>query len=141
MGLTARFSNPVSPGQSPETKSDLAECDQYVIESGQIGRQKQVRLGEREVLKLVSQYIEGLSVPELVERWGVHRTTVLDHLERQGVPRRATKRRLSDAQVAEAAELYRAGSSLASLGRQFRVSATTMSKELKAVGVPSRSPR
>ena len=122
-------------------KSDLAECDQDVIDSGKTGRQKQVRLGEREVLKLVSQYLQGQSVPELVERWGVHRTTVFDHLERQGVPRRATKRRLSGAQVVEAAELYRAGSSLATLGRQFRVSPTTVSKELKAAGVPIRSTR
>lgn len=79
---------------------------------------------------MAEEYRAGDTVPMLVERYGVHRTTILGHLERMGVPRRAQKRKLTDAQVKEAKRLYRLGLSYAELGRKFGVSGDTVKKEL-----------
>lgn len=79
---------------------------------------------------MAEEYRAGDTVSVLVERYGVHRTTVLGHLERMGVPRRANKRKLTDAQVAEIRRLYRLGLSYAELGRKYGVSGDVIKKEL-----------
>lgn len=88
------------------------------------------RLSEGELEKMAEEYRAGDTVPMLVERYGVHRTTILGHLERMGVPRRANKRKLTDAQVKEVRRLYRLGLSYAELGRKFGVSGDVVKKEL-----------
>jgi hypothetical protein len=50
--------------------------------------QHQVRLSDAEVDELVADYAGGLNVSLLVRKYAIHRTTVLDHLERRGVARR-----------------------------------------------------
>lgn len=79
---------------------------------------------------MAEEYRAGDTVAVLVERYGVHRTTILGHLERMGVPRRANKRKLTDAQVKDMKRLYRLGLSFAELGRRFGVSGDTAKKEL-----------
>jgi hypothetical protein len=61
------------------------------------------------VERLVAAYEEGNSVAQLVARFNVNRTTVLAHLDRNGVPRRQTGPKLSAKDVAQAADLYRDG--------------------------------
>ena len=79
---------------------------------------------------MAEEYRAGDSVPVLVERYGIHRTTVMAHLEKMGVPRRAQKRKLNDEQVKELKQLHRLGLSYAELGRRFGISGDTAKKEL-----------
>lgn len=96
---------------------------------------KQVRLTNDEISQLVEDYKSGHSVKDLVDKWGIHRGTVADHLNRNNVNTRPATRKLTNAQVTRAAKMYRAGKSLAKLGTHFDVSPTTMRKELHSYGV------
>ena len=89
------------------------------------------RLSEGELEKMAEEYRAGDAVPMLVERYGVHRTTILGHLERMGVPRRAQKRKLTEAQVKELRRLRGLGLNYAELGRRFNVDPETVKKELR----------
>lgn len=88
------------------------------------------RLSSDEIDLLVADYQSGYTVPKLVARYQIHRTTVLSHLERRGVPRRAHRRKLNNAQVEEIRKLRELGLSLAELGRQFEVDPETIRREL-----------
>jgi hypothetical protein len=57
--------------------------------------QTQRRLSAEQVDQLVAAYQAGKTVRELASQFDLHRTTVLAHLERQGVSRRASRRKLT----------------------------------------------
>jgi hypothetical protein len=103
--------------------------------------QKQVRLSRGQVTRLVGEYQAGRSVAELARLYHIHRTTVLDHLKRAGVPRRFTRRKLTDGDVQAAAELYGQGLSLAKVGKKFGVDATTITREFRQLHVTIRPRR
>lgn len=102
--------------------------------------QVQRRLKPTDVDALVAMYESGSSVPVVAETLGINRETVMIHLERRGVRRRANLRKLSDEDVHVAAGLYGAGASMLSLTSQFSVDATTLRRELVSVGVKLRNP-
>jgi hypothetical protein len=104
-------------------------------------RQTQIRLGRADIARLIAAYAEGNSVLQLAVRFKVHRTTVLAHLERNGVPRRRMGPKLSDEDAYEAAVLYRDGLSLEVIGRRFLVAPDTIGKALRRVGVQIRPRR
>ncbi len=104
-------------------------------------RQEQRRLDPGQVRELVAVYVGGSTVPELEHRYGVHRTTVLAHLNRAGIPRRPQQRKLSDDQLREAAALYARGLSTVAVGRHFGVAAETVRKALHRGGVSVRPRR
>ena len=104
-------------------------------------KQVQRRLPVDSILELVRAYEVGATVPDLVERYGIHRTTVLAHLERQGVPRRPNRFKLTEGQLAEASQLYAKGWSLIPLGKRFGVDDGTMRKALLREGVMLRPRR
>ncbi len=140
MVLTARFLNLSAPRQSSVESSDLTECDDLPSDSVRTKVQAQRRLDPDSIQALVSDYLSGQSVRQLTETWDIHRTTVLDHLERNNIPRRPTVRKLTDTQLKEAADLYRAGNPLKTLGAKYSVDPQTVSRELKKVGVQIRPP-
>ena len=135
MGLTALFSNPETPGHDLESSLYLADGEQYLA-AGEVRepRQSQRRLEEADILNLVAQYIEGSSAAELARIWGVHRNTVVAHLDRHGVTRRP-KRKLTAAQIRAAAKSYEAGTSLQALGDQLSLDKNTIGRELKKAGI------
>jgi DNA-binding CsgD family transcriptional regulator len=94
-----------------------------------------------QILELVQQYVAGSSVPQLAEQFNINRTTVLNHLERRGVPRRANLRKLTDEDIAEACRLYQEGRSTKQLGPQFGVDPETVRKALHKKGLRMRSRR
>jgi hypothetical protein len=51
-------------------------------------RQHQRRLRQDELDHLVADYLSGVKVKELAERYRITRQTVLEHVRRQGLPRR-----------------------------------------------------
>jgi lambda repressor-like predicted transcriptional regulator len=75
-------------------------------------------------------------VKDLAIEFGVHRTTVTQHLRRNGVALR--RRGLDDQQIDQAVHLYRQGWSLARVGARLHVDAHTVRTALRARGVPTR---
>lgn len=88
-------------------------------------------LSEEELDQLCSAYVGGATVRELVDTFGIGRTTVLDHLKRQNIPRRAHKRKLTDAKVSKALQLYRSGMSMNEIARRYQVDSNTSRKEFR----------
>jgi DNA-binding CsgD family transcriptional regulator len=99
-------------------------------------RRRQHRLSPKQVLDLITAYGSGVAVNELAERFSIHRSTVLDHLNRVGIPRRYSA--LSLDQIGEATQLYRAGQSLRELGLHYRVHASTVRTALLRLGIKLR---
>jgi DNA-directed RNA polymerase specialized sigma24 family protein len=99
------------------------------------------RLPAEQILELVQRYREGAPVRELAAVFSINRTTVLAHLERQGVPRRPNVTKLSPADIAEAARLYASGLSTVKIGAHFGVDAETVRKALHKAGVRLRPRR
>jgi hypothetical protein len=89
-----------------------------------------------DVVSLVDGYRAGATVKELAVEFGIHRTTVTQHLRSNGVALR--RRGLDDQQVEQAVHLYRQGWSLARVGARLHVDAHTVRVALRARGVPMR---
>ncbi len=82
---------------------------------------------------------EDAEIDDLAERFGIGRSTVMLHLQREGVPgRRWPGRTLSDEQLQEAGELYISGIDLIAVGEQFGVDRRYLSKALRAAGFTIR---
>jgi hypothetical protein len=112
--------------------------DSRVSDRSRPARQVQRRLYTDEVLRLVSAYTQGDTINELATTFGIHRTTALVHLERQGAPRRSgTVTR----NINEATRLYEDGWSLARVGEHFAVDGETVRRPLRAAGVTLRPRR
>ena len=69
--------------------------------------------------QLVGDYLDGMSVKSLAERYGIHRATVFSHLRRRNVPSRRTGLCLDE--KAEAVRLARAGVSMRAISRRMGV--------------------
>lgn len=83
----------------------------------------------------------GAQINELAQRFGIHRATVIDHLERAGVPgRRRQGRTLSAAEVVEAGRLYEQGCSLLEVAGRWNVDRRYLSAALRSAGFAVRPP-
>ena len=104
-------------------------------------RQRQRRLGPDEVLEMVGLREAGSEIDALAVRFGVHRTTVMNALQRAGVAgRRAGHRELTPERLVAAGRLYETGVTLAAVGEQFGVDRRYLRRELPKVGFPMRRP-
>jgi DNA-directed RNA polymerase specialized sigma24 family protein len=92
-----------------------------------------VALSDADVEALVEAYRAGATVYELATRFKIHRTTVSQHLHRQGVTLRRVG--LDDKQCQQAVRLYCDGNSLARIGARLGVGAGTVHQALRARGV------
>lgn len=95
-------------------------------------------LDEDQVSQLVLEYLGGDLVSTLAARYGLHRTTVNEHLRRRNIPMRA--KGLLPFQAGESVLLYEEGYSLASIGRHFGVSGNTVKNVLIKSGIRLRGP-
>jgi DNA invertase Pin-like site-specific DNA recombinase len=89
------------------------------------------------VTELVASYQAGTTVNALARTYRIDRTTVLEHLRRQGVQRRHP-RRLQQADIDKAVKLYGEGASLDSVALELRIGATTVRRLLNKAGVEIR---
>jgi len=94
------------------------------------------RLDPESVAALVAGYRAGATVYELAERFKIHRTTVSDHLYREGVKMRGVG--LDLAHVERAVSLYDQGWSVARIGSQLGANGGTVWRALRAQGVQMR---
>ena len=144
MDLLGRYSNPLD-GPIPTLLFEAAELRERLqltpvgrgatVEDRQ-PRQHQSRLRPDELDHLVADYLSGVKVKELAERYRITRQTVLEHMRRRSVPRRHP--RLGPDEVNEACDLYLSGKSLADIGAVFSVDPGTVRRALTKVGVPMR---
>ncbi len=86
----------------------------------------------------MAEYEAGADMRDLAARWGVHRTTVADHLRRAGIELR--RQGLSHEQLSEAARLYGEGWSLQRLAEHYGCDDETVRTSLKRAGVRMRRP-
>lgn len=85
-------------------------------------------------------YEAGSSVPIVAQSFGINRETVLLHLQRRGVRRRANVRKLTDEDARVLASRYEAGDSMDSLASHFGVDPTTLRREFVSIGATIRRP-
>lgn len=107
---------------------------------GQLSNPVQRRLSRGVVDELAHLYEEGVSIHALARRYGVHRTTIIAHLDRRGVPRRVA-RKMTDSLIARASERYSEGLSVADFASEFGVHARTLAREFRRAGTPIRARR
>ncbi|MFV0318577.1 MAG: hypothetical protein ACK5O2_16645, partial [Microthrixaceae bacterium] len=93
----------------------------------------QTFLTAAEVDALVGDYLAGMSVKALAERYGIHRATVFSHLRRRNVPSRRPGLGLDE--KAEAVRLARAGVSMRAIGRRMGVDRKAVRAALVEAGV------
>jgi DNA invertase Pin-like site-specific DNA recombinase len=86
--------------------------------------------------ELVALFKQGVSLPELVERFGVYHRTVMAHLVRRSVP--MPTRGLKREQTPEAVRLYEDGMTLTEVGLRFGVSQQAVRRAVAAEGVEIR---
>lgn len=97
----------------------------------------QTFLSAAEIDQLVGDYLTGMRIDELAERYGVHRATVFAHLRRRNVPRRTVG--LDEAEGADAVRLYRSGMSLRAVARQIGVDRKRVRSVLETAGINVRT--
>lgn len=100
--------------------------------------QRQKRLTSIEGDELVQAYESGLTVYELADRFGCHRTTVSGALKSHGV--RMRRLPLTEEQTEEAVRLYDSGLSLAKVGERVGANAETVRQRLLERGIVLRNP-
>lgn len=103
--------------------------------------QKQRRLGEVQIDRLVADYLAGQAVTQLTRAYGIHRSTVIENLQRRGVHSVRNGRPLKNDQVAEAGRLHATGMSLVTVAAEFDVDAGTARREFIRAGIATRPRR
>ncbi|KJF18060.1 helix-turn-helix domain-containing protein [Acidithrix ferrooxidans] len=100
-------------------------------------QQVQNRLTFEQITELVADYQDGSTILDLVETFGIHRTTVLRHLKYKQIPRRRS--RMNQIEIEKAVRLYTLGQSCESIAFELRVGASTIRRALKKAGVELRN--
>jgi hypothetical protein len=99
----------------------------------------QTRLAPAQVLELLAEYVAGVPVRVLADRYGVARQTVTEHARRANIVVGAKV--FSDAEVAEIVAAYRSGEGMGSLGRRHHVNSVRVREVLVEAGMPIRRQR
>jgi hypothetical protein len=101
----------------------------------------QRRLRAADVDSLVDGYRAGATIMELAGRFSISRTTVMAHLNRRNVKRRAATKEWDADALSRAARSYAGGSSLAYIGAEFGIDPQTVANRLRNAGIPIRPRR
>ena len=119
-----------------ETADWPARSVQTNCKTGPLLHQAQKRLDPEQVARLIADYRAGELVNDLVNAYGIHRSTVLDHLKRQGVRRRRSRLTIPD--IEKIVGLYASGESVETIAVELRIGATTVRRALVKAGVELR---
>jgi len=102
-------------------------------------RQRQRRVTEAEVTRLVARYAQGATTYELAAEFGCKRATVASTLRRAGVELNASRRlRLDDGLLIQVTELRSLGLSIREIARRTGVSRTKVDRYLRCGDYPQR---
>ena len=100
--------------------------------------QRQTRLDEDAIALLVESYAQGETVRALAGRFGLHRTTVMKHLENHGALRRHPQPMLSPGEIRHAVRIYAGGATVATVAGYLSMSRETARRALIGEGVRMR---
>ncbi len=104
-------------------------------------RQHQQRLTPAQVEELAALRRSGSEINDLARHFGIHRSTVMNHLNRAAVPqRRRQGRTLNADQIKAAGRLYASGLSLIEVGERFNVDKRYLRRVLPEAGFTLRPP-
>ncbi len=104
-------------------------------------RKRVRRLTVADVDELVEDRKAGAQIASLAQRFGIGRTTVMEHLRRRGVqPQRWRGRTLTPDQLHEAGEQYRSGQNLAMIGDELDVDRRYLRRALRSADITIRRP-
>ena len=99
------------------------------------------KLAKEAVAELVLAYRSGASVNQLATTFGIHRSTVKDHLRRAGVEiRPGQPPKLTEIMKDEVVELYKSGLSIRKIAVRFGVTDNPVHHALKERGAQMRVP-
>jgi transposase-like protein len=132
--LSSLFKVLDSKDQWPVRPSPPSNCKAEAL-----NYQAQKWLTPEEIVGLVEAYPGGSTIKDLAATYGIHRWTVLEHLKRQGVPRRRSK--LSQVDIDKAIDLYRLGHSMQSIAETIGSNSETVRQRLIKSGVELRARR
>jgi len=85
---------------------------------------------------MVRAYETGQSMVQLAHDFGIHRTTVAQHLVERGVSLRKTA--MTEQQIDEAVHLYKSGLSFAKIGTRLGFNASTITTQVRRRGAHIR---
>jgi len=97
----------------------------------------QKRLDPERIARLIADYEAGEPVNNLAMAYGIHRSTVLEHLKRQGIRGRRT--RLTPPDIEKIVGLCAAEESVEAIAHDLRVGDTTVRRALKKFEVPLKA--
>lgn len=97
------------------------------------------QLRPAEVDELVATYQSGGTIRQLAVQFGIHRSTVGQHLSARGIDTQPPALHPDD--VPAAADLYRSGWSLARIAEKYNTTDDTVWRRLREVGVEMRPRR
>jgi DNA-binding transcriptional ArsR family regulator len=112
-----------------------ATHDDRNVDTSRPIRHRVRRLEDDQVDQLVGAFIAGATITQLVDRFKVHRTTVMAHLRRRGVPRLGE---WSPAQVSHVASRYESGETLDEIAATLEIDPRTVGRQLRRAGVRLR---
>ncbi len=97
-------------------------------------------LTPEEEKKLVEEYLSGIPVQELMEKYGLSATKLYNILSKYGVPRRAPRRshshrRITPEEVEEIRKLYEQGASVYEIAKRLKRPISTVYAVLKRLGL------
>ena len=130
------YSNP-APAPTSEQRSGRDDATAPSATTHRTQRQ----LRGVDVDALVDHYQAGDTIRQLADRFGINRTTVIAHLDRRGVQRRAIAKQWDHEALASAARTYQSGSSLADIAAQFGLDPSTVANRFRRAGVAIRPRR
>jgi len=144
-GRGSRLSSLVEVIARLSNSSDLGKRVQKVLEipasvafrtKTRTPRRAQRRLTDQQLKELLTGYEQGRPIDELAAQFGIHRSTVLDHLNRSHAPRRYPA--LDEDRIKLAIERYQDGLSLRDVGITLGVHASTIRQALLQNRIPIR---
>ena len=101
----------------------------------------QRRLRADDIDALVDCYRAGDAIADLAAQFAINRTTVMAHLNRRNVQRRAATKEWNDDAIAAAANAYVDGYSLADIADRHGLDPQTVANRLRRAGIPIRPRR
>jgi AraC-like DNA-binding protein len=108
---------------------------------GRLSNPVQRRLSDADIDDLVRSHGPGVSIDSLARRFGVHRTTILQHVDRRGVRRPAVARKMTDRTVRQAATRDGKGEPLKLVAARLGVDERTLGRKFSKAGIPTRPRR
>jgi len=127
-----------NPDLSRETRNlhELMQSPDRILNHRPVAKPRPTRtarhLPAKDSAEICKKYKNGSTTNQLATEFNVHRTTIMNHLERNGIKRRVSKPKMNKKMIAEAAQLRKNGKSYTELGRHFGVHRETVRRALSA---------